>query len=182
MARLIGNLLEMVRLESGALQVQKEWQSVDELVGMAVLRMEPALEGHELHTAVPPDLPLLQVDGVLIEQVLVNLIENAIKYTPTGSRISITARADQGAMELVVDDNGPGVPAEEREAIFGKFHRVSPVAATGSGLGLTICRGIVMAHGGSIAAESSPMGGLRIVVRLPLPEHQPRIEGESVDT
>jgi two-component system sensor histidine kinase KdpD len=180
MGRLIGNLLEMVRLESGALEVQAEWQAVDEIVGMALLRLEDQLAAHHVHTEIPATLPLLKVDGVLIEQVLVNLLENAGKYAPAGTVIRVAAQVRDGMMEIVVDDEGPGVPAAEREAIFDKFHRAGAEDRGGSGLGLTICRGIVTAHGGTITADRAPTGGLRITVRLPLPEHQPAVDpGEA---
>jgi two-component system sensor histidine kinase KdpD len=176
MGRLIGNLLEMVRLESGSLEVQAEWQSVDELVGMALLRTEEQLAQHRVITDLAPGLPLLKVDGVLIEQVLVNLLENAGKYAPRGTTIRVSAAVRDHMMEIVVDDEGPGVPIDEQEAIFDKFHRAGASERGGSGLGLTICRGIVTAHGGSVSAEASPAGGLRVTVRLPLPDHQPTLD------
>jgi two-component system sensor histidine kinase KdpD len=179
MGRLIGNLLEMVRLESGALEVQAEWQAVEELVGMARLRVQSQLEHHHVAVDLPPDLPLLRVDGVLIEQVLVNLLENAASHTPAGSTVRIGARPIDGALELTVEDDGPGVPEDELDHLFEAFHRAGNTTMTGSGLGLTIARGIVRAHGGEIEAERSPMGGLRIRIVVPLPTTQPEVEHES---
>jgi two-component system sensor histidine kinase KdpD len=169
MTRLIANLLNMVRLESGALQVQKEWQPLEEVVGIALLRLDERLQGRAVAVSLPPDLPPVPIDGLLIEQVLINLLENAIKYTPPGSAIDISASAGANAVTVEVADRGPGIPPGEEEQVFDKFHRV-PVAGAGSGigLGLAICRGIVAAHGGRIWATHRPGGGASIRFTLPL--------------
>jgi len=168
MNRLIGNLLDMIRVESGALEVQKEWQPLEEVVGVALIRLEDRLRGHPVTVSLPPDLPLVPLDGVLIEQVFVNLLENGVKYTPTGTPIEIAATAVDGAVRIDVADRGPGLPPGEETRIFEKFYRAPAVTAQGGiGLGLTICRGIVTAHGGRIWAENRPGGGA--VFRFTLP-------------
>lgn len=173
MGRLIGNLLEMVRLETGMLEVQAEWQSVGDVVGIALFRLDAQLARHRVATRVPTELPLIRADGVLLEQAFVNIIENAAKYAPAGTAIVVTAVADGGRMVVSVDDEGPGVAEDDREAIFEKFHRSGAQRAAGSGLGLTIARGIAAAHGGTVTAEESPAGGLRIRIELPIPDQQP---------
>jgi two-component system sensor histidine kinase KdpD len=169
MNRLIGNLLDMIRVESGSLQVQKEWQPLEESVGVALIRLEERLRGHPVTVTLPPDLPLVPLDAVLIEQVFVNLLENAAKYTPEGTPIEISAKPADGFVLVEVADRGPGLPAGEETRIFDKFHRVAQSATTGGiGLGLTICRGIVTAHGGRIWAEHRPGGGAVFRFTLPL--------------
>jgi two-component system sensor histidine kinase KdpD len=179
MGRLVTNLLEMVRVESGSLQVQHEWQSVEEIVGVALMRCEPLLGTLAVTTSVPDDLPLLRVDGLLLEQVFVNLLENAARYAAPGGEVRITARTVGRDLEIVVEDRGPGVPAGEEEAIFEKFARGGNADGGGVGLGLAICRGIVTAHGGRIHAERRDGGGLRMVVALPLPDEQPTMPPEA---
>jgi two-component system sensor histidine kinase KdpD len=169
MNRLISNLLDMIRVESGALQVQKEWQPLEEPVGVALIRLEDRLRDHPVTVRLPPDLPLVPVDGVLIEQVFINLLENAVKYTPAGTPIEISAEATDGMVRVDVADRGPGIPAGEEIKVFEKFHRApSGTASDGVGLGLTICRGIIVAHGGRIWAENRPGGGALFRFTLPL--------------
>ncbi len=169
MNRLIGNLLDMIRVESGALQVQKEWQPLEEAVGVALIRLEGRLRDHPVQVSLPPDLPLVPLDAVLIEQVFINLVENAVKYTPPGTPIEITATAVEGAVRVDVADRGPGLPPGEETRIFEKFYRAPGATSTsGVGLGLTICRGIITAHGGRIWAENRPGGGAVFHFTLPL--------------
>jgi two-component system sensor histidine kinase KdpD len=169
MNRLIGNLLDMIRVESGALQVQKEWQPLEESVGVALIRLEERLRAHPVQVNLPPDLPLVPLDAVLIEQVFINLLENAVKYTPPGTPIEISATAVEGAVRVDVADRGPGLPPGEEGRIFEKFYRAPGTTATsGVGLGLTICRGIITAHGGRIWAENRPGGGAVFHFTLPL--------------
>jgi two-component system sensor histidine kinase KdpD len=169
MSRLIGNLLDMIRVESGALQVQKEWQPLEEPVGVALIRLEDRLRDHPVTVTLPPDLPLVPLDSVLIEQVLINLLENAAKYTPPGTPIEISAAATDGVVRVDVADRGPGLPPGEEARVFEKFYRApSAAAAGGVGLGLTICRGIVTAHGGRIWAENRAGGGALFRFTLPV--------------
>jgi len=169
MNRLIGNLLDMIRLESGALRVQAEWQALEEPVGVALIRLGERLQQHPVQVNLPRDLPLVPMDAVLIEQVFVNLLENAAKYTPAGTPIEIAAAVLDGVVRVDVLDRGPGIPAGEEARIFEKFYRVAGGGpATGVGLGLTICRGIVTAHGGRIWVENRSGGGAAFHFTLPL--------------
>ena len=168
MNRLIGNLLEMIRVETGALQVQKEWQVLEDIVGVALIRLQGRLGDHPVTVRIPPDLPLVPLDEVLIEQVFVNLLENAARYTPSGTPIEIEATPVEGAVRIDVADRGPGLPLGEEQLVFEKFHRGNKESAGGIGLGLTICRGIVVAHGGRIWAENRGGGGAAFRFTLPL--------------
>jgi two-component system sensor histidine kinase KdpD len=160
MNRLIGNLLDMIRLETGALEVQRDWQPLEEVIGVALIRLDERLREHPVEVRLPPDLPLALLDGLLIEQVFVNLLENAVKYTPAGTPIEISASVQGGAIAVDVADRGPGFPPGEEGRVFEKFYRVPGVAGAGGvGLGLTICRGIVTAHGGRIWAENRAASG-----------------------
>jgi two-component system sensor histidine kinase KdpD len=174
MGGLIRNLLDMVRLESGMLQVQKEWYPLEEVVGVALIRLDDQLSTHPVRTGLPADLPLIPMDGLLMEQVLINLLENAVKHTMPGTPIEITARAGQGEVVVEVADRGPGIPAGQEELIFDKFHRLPSLDAEGgSGLGLAICRGIVQAHGGRIWVAGRDGGGAVFRFTLPIGESPP---------
>jgi two-component system sensor histidine kinase KdpD len=166
--RLVQNLLEMTRLESGALQLRTEWHPLEEVVGAALSRLASQLAERRVDTSVPPDLPLVPIDDVLIEQVLINLLDNAIKYTPRASPIKIIATATDSAVTVEVADRGPGVPRGEEDKVFEKFYRGQPAAGRGAGLGLAICQAIVKAHGGHIWAQNLPEGGVAFLFTLPL--------------
>ncbi len=176
--RLLKNLLDMMRIEAGAVQLKKEWHPLDEIVGAALSRMEERLRNVTVRTTFPPDLPMVQIDGVLMEQVMINLLENAAKYAPPGSVIEVSASA--GNKEVVVElaDRGQGIPVGEEVRIFDKFYRAKPAREGGVGLGLTICRGIIEAHGGRIWAENRTGGGAVFRFAIPLPEEQPSIATE----
>jgi two-component system sensor histidine kinase KdpD len=180
MNQLIGNLLEMIRLESGSLRVQKEWQPLEETVGVALIRLADRTEDHPVSVNLPPDLPLVPVDAVLLEQVFINLVENAVKYTPAGTPIEITARPAEKSVLVTVADRGPGLPPGGEARVFEKFYRAAHGAtATGVGLGLTICRGIVLAHGGRIWAENRPGGGAAFHFTIPLTGVPPVVPAET---
>ncbi len=168
MTRLVGNLLDMVRVETGGLAVKKEWQPLEESLGVSLLRLEDQLRGHPVETHLPNDLSLVPIDELLIEQVFLNLLENAIKYTPPGTPIAVSAWAENDTVVVEVADRGPGVsPGQERE-VFRKFHRAAAAGpGGGAGLGLTICEGIITAHGGRIWVESG--GGTGAAFRFTLP-------------
>ena len=174
--RLVRNLLDMTRLEAGAVRVNKEWQPLEEVVGSALNRMEDALAGRNVLTELARDLPLVPLDAVLIEQVLVNLLENAIKYTPPGSPLEIRASQRPGGVEIAVADRGPGIPAGEERRIFDKFYRVSSGQGGGVGLGLAICRAIVMAHGGRLLVENRVGGGAEFRFQLPVDGRPPALD------
>jgi two-component system, OmpR family, sensor histidine kinase KdpD len=173
MNRLVRNLLNMTSLEAGALRVRnKEWQPLEEVIGVALDRLDEQLEDRPVHVDIAPDASLAAFDATLLEQVFINLVENAIKYTPASSGISITARRSPGGVEVAVTDSGPGVPAGEEESIFEKFHRATR-AGPGMGIGLTICRGIVTAHGGRIWYERRSGSGSSFRFFLPVDEAGP---------
>jgi len=177
--RLVGNLLDMTRVASGALRPKKEWHPLDEIVGVALNRLEERLSGREVAVRLPADLPPLPIDAVLIEQVLINLLENALKYTPLGSPIAISAVSEGGGVQIDVADRGPGVLERERSLIFDKFYRSKPdVSDGGAGLGLAICRGVVEAHGGRIWVDANEGGGANFRFWLPL-DGVPPLPGEA---
>jgi two-component system sensor histidine kinase KdpD len=174
MTRLVGNLLDMVRVAAGTLAVRKQWQPLEESLGVALLRLEARLRGHPVDVDLPPDLPLVPIDELLIEQVFINLLENAAKYCAEGTPITVTATRQADGVVVSVTDRGPGIPASAQEAVFEKFYRGSATDTNGerqvggAGLGLTISRGIVAAHGGRIWVEPVPGGGSAFRFLLPL--------------
>ncbi len=168
MTRLVANLLDMIRVESGSLAVQKQWVPLEEVIGVALIRLDARLSHHPVTTSLPPDLPLVSADDILLEQVFINLLENAAKYTPHGSPIEVSATVRDGVVTVSVADHGPGVPSGDEQRIFDKFYRASQGDSVGGvGLGLTICRGIIQAHGGRIWAERRAGGG--VILRFTLP-------------
>ena len=178
--RLIGNLLDMTRLESGTLRVKKEWHSLEEVVGASLTRLEPELAGRDVNVLLAPDLPLIPMDDVLFEQVVRNLVENAHKYSSVGGPIEITATVGKEELRLEVADRGEGLAAGDEKRVFEKFYRGSRTSTRpGAGLGLAICRGIVEAHGGTITAAKRPGGGSMFIVSLPLEGAPPSIERED---
>lgn len=168
MSALANNLLHMARLQSGSVKLDLQWQPLEEVVGAALAALSPRLSSHRLVVALPEDLPWVRIDAVLMERVLVNLLENAVKYTPAGSLIELGARPEADTIEVSVQDNGPGLPRGQAEDLFKKFERGNREGSTpGVGLGLALCRAIVQAHGGRIDAQAAPQGGARFVLRLP---------------
>jgi two-component system sensor histidine kinase KdpD len=173
--RLIRNLLDMTRLESGAVKVRKEWQPLEEVVGAALGRADARLADRDVQVRVPLDLPLAPFDGVLVEQVLINLLENAAKYSG-GGPIEIIAAAGEGEIVVEVADRGPGIPPGEEARVFEKFHRaVREGNPGGVGLGLAICRAIVAANGGRSWVENRPGGGASFKFSLPIEGDPPRL-------
>jgi two-component system sensor histidine kinase KdpD len=170
LARVVSNLLDMTRLASGTLRVTKEWQPLEEVVGSALGRVEDRLGTRKVDVRLPDDLPLVPLDAVLLEQVLINLLENAAKYTPEGQPIEISARAEDHEVLVEVADRGPGIPKDEAEHIFEKFYRLPRAGSKpgGAGLGLAICRGIVEAHGGKMWVENREGGGAAFRFTLPI--------------
>ena len=179
LSRLVTNLLDMTRLESGSLRLSTEWHSLEELVGSALARLDRSRKGRVVEVSIPADLPLVPVDAVLMEQVLVNLLDNAFKYTEPGSPIRISAAAHGRTVTVEVADEGPGLPLGAEDRAFEKFYRGTS-GRTGFGLGLPICRAIVAAHGGRIWAENRNPHGAVFRFTLPLGEGPPAaIEGDS---
>jgi len=177
LCRLLENILQMSRLDAGTVQPNKQWHVLEEIVGSALHRTRHDLAQHSVDVRLAEDLPLIFVDGLLLEQVLVNLLENAARYTPQDTRLSLTASTDGGWLRLSVADEGPGLPAGDEERIFDKFYRGVPTvdSGRGSGLGLAICRAIAKVHGGTITAANRPRGGAEFVVRLPLITNAPQV-------
>lgn len=174
--RLVRNLLDMTRLEAGAVEVNKEWQSLEEAVGAALERVEHMLAHERVSTRLPVDLPLVPFDSILLQQVLVNLLENAAKYTPAATMIEVSAARAGGDVEVVVADRGPGLPPGEERKIFEKFYRAEKGRGGGVGLGLTICKGIITAHGGQIWAENRSGGGCAFHFTLPIRGEPPTLD------
>jgi two-component system sensor histidine kinase KdpD len=176
--RLVKNLLEMMRLEAGASRLNKEWHPFEEIAGAALGRFEGKLGDRTVETRFPPNLPLVRLDGVLMEQVLMNLFDNALKYAPPATAIELSASVLDHTLLVEIADRGPGIPPGDEERIFDKFYRADPAREGGVGLGLTICRGIIGAHGGRIWAENRPGGGACFRFTLPLEEHPPGVKPE----
>jgi two-component system sensor histidine kinase KdpD len=168
--RLVGNLLNMSRIESGALQVTRAWDDIGNILGGVLARMRPQLRNRPVRVTIPPETPMVWVNAALIDQVLTNLLDNAIKYTAEQTPIQFAIDVHDTELLVRVIDDGPGIPADALPYIFDKFFRViGPERhADGTGLGLAICKGIVEAHGGHIWATNRPQGGTEFVFTVPL--------------
>ncbi|WP_370654080.1 ATP-binding protein [Methylophaga sp.] len=177
MSTLVNNILDMARLDAGAVVLNKQWYPLDEIIGVVLTRLQKRLEGRTVTVKLPPGTPMIYVDTVMIEQVLINLLENVLRYTPEKSPVEITAEASSFAVEISVADQGPGIPKGFESQLFEKFYRVRHEAAqSGVGLGLAICRAIIEAHGGSIRAQNRPTGGAVFSFMIPL-DHAPPMLG-----
>ncbi|MBX3015406.1 MAG: sensor histidine kinase KdpD [Caldilineaceae bacterium] len=174
--QLVENLLDMSRLDAGRLQIKRDWCVVSDVVGVAVQRLHSCLSQRPLTLAIPPDLPLVQMDFVLMEQVLINLLHNICNYTPPGTPVEISAKIADEWLWLTVADHGPGIPPALLERIFDKFYRLPGTATGGTGLGLSICRGLVHAHGGELSAHNRPSGGAVFTIQLPAGETPPPVK------
>jgi two-component system sensor histidine kinase KdpD len=174
MAELTSKILDMARLSSGEIVLHREWNALEEIVGSALTRLNKHLRDRPVRTQLPDSLPLVWIDAVLLEQVLVNLIENAVKYTPPGSPIDIGAEKTAHGLRLAVSDYGPGIEPGMEEKIFDKFYRaVAETQQSGVGLGLALCRAIVEAHEGTISAANLSGKGAIFVIELPVHEPPP---------
>ena len=178
--RLVANLLDMTRLEAGALQLRREWHLLEDVVGVVLNRLARQLQSYKVVTHIPHDLPLLPFDPLLIQQVLTNLLENAMKCTPHGGEIMLSVALADGEVRVEVADRGQGLVPGEEERVFDKFYR-SPRSRSGSGvgLGLTICRGIVELHGGRIWAANRPDGGACFSFTLPRGDAPPVVHADG---
>ncbi len=181
MERLIVNILDMVRVESGGIAPRREWVPLEEVVGSALGRLEKRLRGLEVVVDLPASLPLLSADPLLLEQVIVNLVDNAARYGAGDGPLEVRGWARDGAIVFEVADRGPGLALGDEDRIFEKFYRGERSQGVGAGLGLAICRAIVEAHGGTIVAENREGGGARLRVQLPASEPPPLIEPEGDD-
>jgi two-component system sensor histidine kinase KdpD len=183
LTRLVENLLDMARLDSGSIVLNRQWHVLEEIVGVALNSVKRELKDHEVAVDIRPDFPLINIDGFLFEQLLVNLLENASRYTPAGSQIEISATVGEKRADIHIADNGSGLPPGSEQKVFDKFFRgatVAPDGRRGVGLGLAICEAIIEAHGGKITAANRSEGGAEFVISLPCTETPPRIEAETV--
>jgi two-component system sensor histidine kinase KdpD len=169
--RLVANLLDMSRIEGGALRPQRDWYDLGELVREVVGRLRPFLDGRRIELAIADDLPPVSLDYLMIDQVVTNLLENAVKYTPPGTPLDIRVERRGNRIRVKIADHGPGIPPDKRQAVFDKFYRLERRGQIrGSGLGLAVTRGLVEGHDGRIWAEETPGGGATFVFELPLEE------------
>ncbi len=179
MSTLVSNLLDMARIESGEVTLNLQWQPLEEVVGAALEAARGMLQRHTVVVQLPRDLPLVKIDAVLIERVLVNLFENVSKYTPPGSTVTLSAQVIADRLRVSVADDGPGLPPGREEAVFQKFTRGERESSTpGVGLGLAICRAIIESHQGKISAAQRPGGGAIFTFTLPLGIPPPAVEPE----
>ncbi|MHB8771369.1 MAG: DUF4118 domain-containing protein [Syntrophales bacterium] len=176
--RIIRNVLNLTRLDSGAITVHKEWQPLEEIIGVVLNRFSDRLRERSLELSIPPDLPLIPFDTLLMEQVLSNLVENALRHTPTGTPLQIIVTPQKSAVMIAIADQGPGIPGQEEEAIFRKFTRGTHTQM-GAGIGLAICRAIIEAHGGRIWAENRPGGGAIFTFVIPIEGTPPSLIPEK---
>ncbi len=180
MSNLTNNILDMARLDAGKAQLNRQWYPLDEIIGGALARLKKKLEGRVVNTKLPEGLCLVRLDAVLIEQVLINLLENACKYTHAGTPIDISAERSVHTLKVTVADRGQGIPIGEEEKLFDKFYRLDREGSqSGVGLGLSICKAIVIAHGGLIGANNRSDGGAEFYFVLPMDEALPEFETED---
>jgi two-component system sensor histidine kinase KdpD len=171
MSELVSNVLDLMRFESGQVELRRDWQTLDDLVGATLRSLGERLAQHPVDVRLPQDLPPLFVDATLIVQVFSNLLDNVAKYTPDGTRAHIAAVADGAYVRVTVDDEGPGLPSGDPARLFDKFQRGNQEGVVvGVGLGLAICRAVIRGHGGDIEAGVRPGGGARFEFTLPTSE------------
>lgn len=179
MSEQVSKLLQMTRLELGGITLERQWESLAEIAAAVLARLRERLASHRVLLELPEDLPLVRVDAALLDQALANLLENAARHTPGGTLVRVRARREAGELVISVEDFGPGLPEGDAERIFAKFeHGASEGAAGGVGLGLAICRAIVLLHGGRAWAERLPGGGSAFRFTLPL-EQPPQLPAEA---
>ncbi len=167
--RFIGNLIDMTRVEAGAIQVTPTPCDVQDVIGTALRRLNGQLKDRRVSVHVAPALAPVPMDFALMVKVLVHVLDNAVRYSPSGTPILVRAKASGENLEITVADRGMGIPPDDLTRVFDKFYRVGRTEeATGTGLGLAICKGIVEAHDGSIRADQRPGGGVVVTIKLPL--------------
>jgi two-component system sensor histidine kinase KdpD len=179
--RVVSNLLQMTRLEAGV-EINRDWYPLEEIIGSALTRVETSLRGRTVTTTIPAGLPLISVDEVLIEQVLINVLENAANYTPAETPIEIDAVQQGQAVFIWVRDRGPGFTRGDEQRVFGKFFRGNTKSVRGAGLGLTISRAIIQQHNGRISASNRRGGGAAITIELPIGGAPPQLQEVSEDS
>jgi two-component system sensor histidine kinase KdpD len=180
MSKLVNNILDMARLDAGVVELNRQWHPLEEIIGTALGSLQNRLDGREMAVKIPPGIPMVYGDSVLLEQVLINLLENALRYTPEGSPLEISVDVSPFAVEVFVADRGPGIPKGMETRLFEKFYRAKQEAAqSGVGLGLAICRAIIEAHGGAIQAKNRASGGAVFSFMIPLEQPPPVMEQEA---
>jgi two-component system, OmpR family, sensor histidine kinase KdpD len=166
--RLVNNLLDLTKLEAGAIHPSRALQPIEEVIGIVLDRVEPRSNGVAIETSLPENLPPVPIDGLLVQQALMNILDNAIRFAPKGSKVEISVRQDDGDLVVEISDRGPGLRPGDEQRVFEKFYRASEQPGSGSGIGLTICRGIMDLHGGTVAASNRPGGGAVFRLSFPL--------------
>lgn len=180
MSNLVNNILDMARLDAGVVELNRQWHPLEEIIGTVLTILQKQLEDREVKVKLPPGMPMIYADSVLIEQVLINLLENAVRYTPQESPLEISAEITPFAVEVFVADRGPGIPKEKEAKLFEKFYRVHRESAqSGVGLGLAICRAIIEAHGGTIRAQNRASGGAVFSFLIPMDQQPPMLDQED---
>ena len=173
LSRIVTNLLDVTTLESGTVKLNQQPYFIDEIIGAALTQVEAVLHHHKIVTDIVADLPMVLIDGMMIEQVLVNLLENAGKYTPEHTTITVAVTIHDNKVMVTVSDEGPGIPVHSEQKIFDKFYTIArDVAHKGTGLGLAICSGIIRLHGGAIQVTNKINGGAAFSFSLPLADPQ----------
>jgi K+-sensing histidine kinase KdpD len=181
MSELMNKILDMAKLSTGQISIHREWNTLEEVIGSALKRLEKELSTHPVNTYLSENLPLIWVDSVLFEQVIVNLIENAIKYTPSSSPIDIEANFSRQYLTITISDYGIGIPKSLENKIFDKFFRLEhETEQNGVGLGLSLCRSIIEMHGGIIQLKQVPHKGAVFVINLPIVQPPPMFLDESI--
>jgi two-component system, OmpR family, sensor histidine kinase KdpD len=176
LARMVRNVLDLTRFELGSPKMCLDWYTLEELIGTAIASARAVLGQRQVEVKLPSVVPLIRVDGVLFQQLLVNIFENCAKYAPAPTTITLSGSVDRGALHLTIEDSGPGFPPGTEEKVFQKLYTAHPQTRGGIGLGLTICKVIVEAHGGTIRASNRAEGGARISIIVPQTEKPPRVE------
>ena len=170
---MVGNVLEASRLESGTVRPRMNECDVADLVNVVLTETAKQLNGHAVSAEVAPELPVVRMDFVLMEQALVNLLSNAANHTPPGTAVTVSAHLENGNLILAVADRGPGIPVESQSRIFDKFYRASNAPTGGTGLGLSLVRGFVEAQGGRVGADNRPGGGAIFTITMPVAKTAP---------
>lgn len=180
MSNLVNNILDMARLDAGVVELNKQWHPVEEIIGTVLTYLQKHLTDRRVKVKLPPGMPMVFADAALIEQVLINLLENAVRYTPAGSDLDISVETTPNTVEIAVADRGPGIPKGREDRLFEKFYQTRHEAAqSGVGLGLAICRAVVEAHCGCIRAQNRPGGGAVFTFVLPIDQPPPVTEPEE---
>ena len=166
--RLVENLLDMTRIESGGIRILKDWCDIRDLINSVTAELSNELSEHTVLVSVPEDIPLVKLDGVLVQQAISNIVLNAAQYSPPKTVITIKVNFEMNTLIMTVEDEGPGIPEDSLKKIFEKFYRAPGSRAGGTGLGLSIVKGFVVSHGGTVEVRNLPEGGAKFVIRLPV--------------